>query len=65
MFTDLTVMENLKIGGFQLPRKEQKERIEQVLGLFPVLRERMRQDAGGLSGGEQQMLALARALFLC
>jgi branched-chain amino acid transport system ATP-binding protein len=63
VFADLTVMENLEVGGFQLPRKEAKERIAQVLELFPVLKERTRQDAGNLSGGEQQMLAIARALI--
>ena len=62
VFADLTVMENLEIGGYPLPRKEAKERIAQVLTLFPALKERTRQDAGRLSGGEQQMLALARAL---
>jgi branched-chain amino acid transport system ATP-binding protein len=62
VFHDLTVMENLEIGGFQLPRKEAKERIAQVLDIFPLLKERIREDAGRLSGGEQQMLALARAL---
>ena len=62
VFDDLTVMENLEIGGFQLLRKELKQRINQVLEMFPILRERRRQDAGKLSGGEQQMLALARAL---
>ena len=62
VFADLTVMENLEIGGYPLPRKEAKERIAQMLELFPVLKERTRQDAGRLSGGEQQMLALARAL---
>jgi len=62
VFADLTVMENLEIGGYPLQRKEAKERIAQVLDLFPVLKERLRQDAGRLSGGEQQMLALARAL---
>ena len=62
VFADLTVMENLEIGGYPLPRKEAKERIAHMLELFPVLRERIRQDAGRLSGGEQQMLALARAL---
>jgi branched-chain amino acid transport system ATP-binding protein len=62
VFHDLTVMENLEIGGFQLPRKKAKKRIAQVLEVFPVLKERVRQDAGRLSGGEQQMLALARAL---
>ncbi len=63
VFFDLTVMENLEVGGFQLPQKEVKERIEQVLELFPLLKERVRQDAGKLSGGEQQMVALARALI--
>ncbi|NQT94139.1 MAG: ABC transporter ATP-binding protein [Lentisphaerae bacterium] len=62
VFADLTVMENLEIGGYPLPRKEAKERIAHMLELFPVLKERVRQDAGKLSGGEQQMLALARAL---
>jgi len=62
VFTDLTVMQNLEIGGFQLPRKELRERIPQVLEVFPALKECLRQDAGKLSGGEQQQLALARAL---
>jgi len=62
VFDELTVMENLEVGGFQLPRKELKGRIEQVMEMFPILRERARQDAGKLSGGEQQMLAVARAL---
>ncbi len=62
VFADLTVMENLEIGGYPLPRKEAKKRIAQMLELFPVLKERTRQDAGRLSGGEQQMVALARAL---
>jgi len=62
VFADLTVMENLEIGGFQLPRNELKRRIAQMFQMFPVLKERARQDAGKLSGGEQQMLALARAL---
>ncbi|HQP99956.1 MAG TPA: ABC transporter ATP-binding protein [bacterium] len=63
VFHDLTVMENLEIGGFQLPHKVMRVRIEHVLESFPALKERTRQDAGRLSGGEQQMLALARALI--
>lgn len=62
VFADLTVMENLEIGGFQLPRNELKSRIVRMFQMFPILEERARQDAGKLSGGEQQMLALARAL---
>jgi ABC-type branched-subunit amino acid transport system ATPase component len=62
VFDELTVMENLEIGGFQLPPKELKERMDEMFDLFPVLKERASQDAGKLSGGEQQMLALARAL---
>lgn len=62
VFHDMTVMENLEIGAFQLPRKKVKERITQILEFFPILKQRIRQDAGRLSGGEQQMLALARAL---
>jgi branched-chain amino acid transport system ATP-binding protein len=62
VFHDMSVMENLEIGGFQLPRESMKERIAHVLEVFPVLKRRIKQDAGKLSGGEQQMLALARAL---
>jgi len=62
VFHDLTVMENLAIGGFQLSRKDAKARIAEVLDFFPILKKRTRQDAGCLSGGERQMLALARAL---
>ncbi|NQT02284.1 MAG: ABC transporter ATP-binding protein [Planctomycetes bacterium] len=62
VFPDLSVMENLEIGGYHLPKKELRDRIEHVLHIFPILRERPKQAAGKLSGGEQQMLALARAL---
>lgn len=62
VFHDLTVKENLEVGGSQLPRKVVRERIEHILQFFPALKERTRQNAGRLSGGEQQMLALARAL---
>ena len=63
VFADLTVKENLEIGGFQLRRNEFKSNIAQMYQMFPVLKERARQEAGKLSGGEQQMLALARALI--
>ena len=60
LFGDLTVAENLTIG--LLVRGGGAETLEPVLELFPVLRERLRQRAGTLSGGQQQMLATARAL---
>ena len=63
VFSDLSVLENLQIGGYSLPKKDLGNRIESVLVMFPVLRERLKQIAGKLSGGEQQMLALARALI--
>jgi len=62
VFDELTVVENLEIGGFRLAKQELKIRIEEMLQLFPVLRQRLRKEAGNLSGGEKQMLALARAL---
>src|SRR5262249_6779293 len=60
LFPDLTVAENLRMG--LLVRGGGLETLEPVLDLFPVLRERLSQRAGTLSGGEQQMLATARAL---
>jgi branched-chain amino acid transport system ATP-binding protein len=60
LFPELTVGENLRIG--LLVRGGGEETLQPVLELFPVLRERLRQRAGTLSGGEQQMLATARAL---
>jgi branched-chain amino acid transport system ATP-binding protein len=62
VFDELTVRENLEIGGFQLGKHELKPRIEEVLSIFPALRDHLKKDAGKLSGGEQQMLALARAM---
>jgi len=63
IFTDFTVLENLLVGGHTLPRGDVPARLEAAFGLFPVLAERRRQRAGTLSGGEQQMLAIARALM--
>jgi branched-chain amino acid transport system ATP-binding protein len=63
--TDLTVRENLRLGAYtRRDRMAIKEDEERVLGYLPRLRERRDQRAGTLSGGEQQMLALARALML-
>lgn len=62
LFGPLTVAENLAIGG--LVRGNDRATLEGVLALFPRLRERLDQTAGTLSGGEQQMLAIARALCL-
>ena len=64
LFPALTVAENLKMGAF-LPsaRKRFRENLEKVYALFAVLKEREKQRAGSLSGGEQQMLAIGRALM--
>jgi branched-chain amino acid transport system ATP-binding protein len=65
VFTDLTVVENLEMGGITLPSKEKlKEGMERVFSLFPALKERLKQRAATLSGGEKQMLALGNALIL-
>jgi branched-chain amino acid transport system ATP-binding protein len=64
LFPKLTVEENLHLGAFRkLARQEVQRNLERSFELFPVLQERRRQLAGSMSGGEQQMLALARALM--
>ena len=63
LFAPMTVLENLEMGGYLRPRDELKDGLERVYGLFPVLYERRGQLAGTLSGGEQQMVAMARALM--
>lgn len=63
VFPDLTVIENLQMGGFFLNKEEIEEGIEHVYKLFPRLKERAHQRAGTMSGGEQQMLAIGRALM--
>jgi branched-chain amino acid transport system ATP-binding protein len=64
IFAELTVDENLKAGGFSRRDKaELRQSYERVMSLFPTLAERRRQTAGYLSGGEQQMLAIGRALM--
>ncbi|HVW42048.1 MAG TPA: ABC transporter ATP-binding protein [Amycolatopsis sp.] len=65
IFPGLTVRENLALGGFSHPkRRDDVMPAEEVLALFPVLTQRMNQKGGTLSGGEQQMLAVARALLM-
>ncbi|HET9018949.1 MAG TPA: ABC transporter ATP-binding protein [Acetobacteraceae bacterium] len=63
-FLDLTVEENLRLGAYVRRDRAVAADIAHMLDLFPILRERFRQQAGLLSGGEQQMLAIARALLL-
>ena len=67
LFTPLSVMDNLILGAYQRYKRKNKDNIEadldRVFHFFPILRERRKQLAGTLSGGEQQMLAIARALM--
>ncbi len=63
IFHALTVRENLRLGAYRALAEEVPERVERVLAAFPKLAERLRQAGGTLSGGEQQMLAIARALM--
>ncbi|WP_297075839.1 ABC transporter ATP-binding protein [uncultured Enterococcus sp.] len=63
VFAGLTVQENLEMGAFLRKDKQVKEDYAQVFSKFPVLEERKHQDAATLSGGEQQMLAMGRALM--
>ncbi|MDC0051149.1 ABC transporter ATP-binding protein [Acidimicrobiaceae bacterium] len=62
IFSELTVIENLRLGG-HTNSNDIKDNIEKVLDLFPILKERSKGEAGYLSGGEQQMLAIGRALM--
>lgn len=63
VFSRMTVEENLAMGGFFADRQQYQERIKRVYDLFPRLQERRIQRAGTMSGGEQQMLAIGRALM--
>jgi branched-chain amino acid transport system ATP-binding protein len=63
IFPELSVLDNLRLGAFARPGKDEAARIAQMLDRFPALRARQEQRAGLLSGGEQQMLAIARGLM--
>ncbi|MEL7941251.1 ATP-binding cassette domain-containing protein [Pseudomonas delhiensis] len=63
VFARLTVEENLAMGGFFTSKGDYQEQMDRVLGLFPRLKERFSQRGGTMSGGEQQMLAIGRALM--
>jgi len=63
LFGPMTVLENLEMGAYLRPKADLKEEFERVYGLFPLLYERRAQLAGTLSGGEQQMVAMGRALM--
>ena len=63
LFSDLTVAENLTVGGYSRSRTDEKRNLARVFELFPRLAERRAQLAASLSGGEQQMLAIGRALM--
>lgn len=63
MFPEMTVMENLRLGAYRRRKEDISVEIEEMMTLFPRLRERASQMAGTLSGGEQEMVAIARALM--
>jgi branched-chain amino acid transport system ATP-binding protein len=63
LFGEMSVRENLEMGAYRVPAPAAQPRMQEVFSLFPILRERERQPAALLSGGEQQMLAVGRALM--
>jgi branched-chain amino acid transport system ATP-binding protein len=64
VFEGMSVLENLEMGGYLLPRKVLKDRVEQVTVVFPALARMLRRSAAKLSGGERKMLAIGRVLML-
>ncbi|QNK75244.1 ABC transporter ATP-binding protein [Variovorax sp. PAMC28562] len=63
VFPNLSVLENLELGSFTRARERRAANLEKVFGIFPRLKERIKQHAGTMSGGEQQMLAIGRGLM--
>ncbi len=63
LFAEMTVVENLRVGGVTVPADERAERLDEMVELFPVLKDKWSTAAGLLSGGEAQQLAIARALM--
>ncbi len=63
VFPQMSVVQNLRMGAYARSDDEQTADLERMMDMFPILRERARQSAGTLSGGEQEMLAIARALM--
>ena len=63
LFPEMTVIENLLMGAYTLSQSERPQRLERVFSVFPVLKERQKQIAGTLSGGEQQMVAIGRGMM--
>jgi len=63
LFPELTLIDNLLMGAFTVSQSERPQRLERVFSVFPVLKERQKQIAGTLSGGEQQMVAIGRGMM--
>jgi len=63
LFNDLTVRENLELGAFRASSAERADRLEDVLGMLPALRDLLRRQSGDLSGGQQQLVAMGRGLM--
>jgi branched-chain amino acid transport system ATP-binding protein len=63
LFPEMTVIDNLLMGAYIISQSERPQRLERVFNVFPVLKERQKQIAGTLSGGEQQMVAIGRGMM--
>jgi branched-chain amino acid transport system ATP-binding protein len=63
LFPEMAVIDNLLMGAYTIPQAERPQRLERVFSVFPVLKERQKQIAGTLSGGEQQMVAIGRGMM--